>query len=49
MLVLDDVRFVKALLPKNLGSLTPTPYFGSILEISYNTLGIASINGRLPH
>ena len=48
MFVLDDVGFLKVLLPTNLVPSTLAPYMGSILEISYNTLGLASINGRLP-
>jgi hypothetical protein len=49
MLVLDDVGFLKALLPTNLVPSTQAPYLGSILEIYYTTLGLASINGRIPH
>jgi len=48
MFVLDDVGFLKVLLPTNLVPSTLAPYLGSILEISYNTSGLASINGRLP-
>jgi hypothetical protein len=49
MLELDDVGFLKALLPTNLVPSTSTPYLESRLEISYSTLWLVYINGRPPY